>query len=135
MTSINKAAHRIIQRGQDPSGIGLWIWTLYRGRHDVTLRVIVAYRPCIPSLGGENTAYNQQLRYLDYTKQQRCPRKAMLEDLIKDLQAWTAEGDQVILLGNFNEDVWSEIAQQDLTRLGLREVILEQHKNQTPQHT
>ena len=86
MTSINEAAHRIIQRGQDPSGLGCWIWTLYRGPHDVTLRVIVAYQPCVPSSGGENTAYNQQLQHLDYTKQQRCPRKAMMEDLIKDLQ-------------------------------------------------
>ena len=43
MTSINKAAHRIIKRGQDPSGLGRWIWTLYRGRHNVTLKVIVAY--------------------------------------------------------------------------------------------
>ena len=32
LQSINKAVHRIIQSGRDPSGLGRCIWTLYRGK-------------------------------------------------------------------------------------------------------
>lgn len=47
--SIGKASFRVIDCGYDESGLGRWSWTRYRGKHDVTLMAITAYRPCKPS--------------------------------------------------------------------------------------
>ncbi len=35
--SIGQTSHRVIKSGIDPSGLGRWSWTLYRGKHNVTL--------------------------------------------------------------------------------------------------
>ncbi len=37
MWSIDKAAHRVINKGQDPSGLGRWVWVRYRGENNITL--------------------------------------------------------------------------------------------------
>jgi len=49
--SINTAANRVIQSGQDTTGLGRWTWTRYRGRNGVVLRVISAYRPVLNQSG------------------------------------------------------------------------------------
>jgi hypothetical protein len=105
--SIENTSHRIIKSGQDPSGLGRWTWTRYRGKHNVSLRVICAYRPCQPSSAGPNTAYNQQQRYFNRIEDSRCPREALLEDLGRSINQWRQDGDQIILTGDFNEDVTS----------------------------
>ena len=40
LLSMNKAAHRVIDKGLDASGLGRWCWTQYRGKASNTLRVI-----------------------------------------------------------------------------------------------
>jgi hypothetical protein len=103
--SVDTSSHRIIQSGQDPKGLGRWAWTLFRGKHDITLRVISMYRPCKPSSPGPNTAFSQQQRFLNRTSDTRCPREAVLEDLGRYIDQWRQDGDQIILGGDFNEDV------------------------------
>jgi hypothetical protein len=113
--SINKSSHRVIASGLDKTGLGRWSWTRYRGKHNVTLRVVSAYRPCKPSNPGPNTTYSQQQRYLDRHGDSRCPRDAMLTDLVNCIQSWRIQGDQIVLMADFNENVdgdrlkqWSE---------------------------
>lgn len=128
LTSINKPVHRIIGTGKDPEGLGRWVWTLYRGRHDVTLRIISAYRPCKSNLSGPNTTYIQQRRYMDRNKDNRCPREAMLQDLGNELQQWRAEGDQIILMMDCNEDVNSQQMKLWLNLYGLSNSIMTHHQ-------
>jgi hypothetical protein len=59
--SINKASHRVVEKGKDNSNLGRWVWTRYRGRNNQTLRIIAAYRPNPPS--GPFTVYAQQNAY------------------------------------------------------------------------
>lgn len=44
--SINKGAHRVMASGSDPSGLGRWAWTKYRGREGISLRVVVELGRC-----------------------------------------------------------------------------------------
>ena len=85
--SINNAAHRVIQTGHDPSGLGRWSWTRYRGRNGVILRVISAYRPVLNQSGALGV-YNQHKFYMDNNNDDRCPRQAMLEDLSANIKPW-----------------------------------------------
>ena len=45
--SINKGAHRVMEQGKDPRGLGRWAWTRYRGKNGVNLRFVAAYRPVL----------------------------------------------------------------------------------------
>ena len=126
--SIDRAAHRIISSGRDSSGLGRWAWTRYQGRHDVTLRVVTAYRPCVHAQAGERTVHRQHERFLNQTGDARCPRTAMSEDLCNAIARWQESGDQIILMLDANEDVHSGAISLQLHQLGLREAISHQHQ-------
>lgn len=127
MTSIGKAAHRVIKQGKDPSNLGRWCWSLYRGKHDVKLRIITLYRPCQPTSAGTNTAYSQQLRYFDAKNDERCPRAAIMEDIYPQLQQWLDEGDQLILMLDANENLRTGPIHNTLQNMGLTNAIYHQH--------
>lgn len=59
--SNNQAAHRVISKGRDKSNLGRWSWTVYKGKEDIRLCVIAAYRPNPPS--GPKLVYAQQNAY------------------------------------------------------------------------
>jgi len=46
--SIDKAAHRVVEKGSDPFKLGRWCWTMYRGRDNHILKVYSAYCPTLP---------------------------------------------------------------------------------------
>ena len=120
LLSIGKATHRIIKQGVDETGLGRWSWTRYRGKRNITLRVICAYRPCRPYTAGINSAYSQHQRIFNVTNDTRCPRNAILEDLEEKIIKWRdEEGDQIILMMDCNENVDSPHIQQWLTNCGL----------------
>ena len=106
LLSIGKPTFRIIAQGSDKKGLGRWCWTRYRGRHDITIRVICAYRPCKPNIPGPNTTYSQHQRLFDMTNDNRCPRAAILEDLEREMREWReVDGDQIIMMMDCNENV------------------------------
>jgi hypothetical protein len=105
LISINNSSHRVISSGRDSSGLGRWTWTLYRGKHNVTLRIITAYRPCKPSTPGPNTTYSQHQQYHNRISDIRCPRDSILEDLGQCINTWRNAGDQIILMADFNDDM------------------------------
>ena len=62
--SLGEAALRVMQTTQDPKRLGRWVSTLYRGKHNIKLRVIAAYFPNIPQLYGNKKVYCQQQKVL-----------------------------------------------------------------------
>ncbi len=135
ITSINKPAHRIIETGKDPTGLGRWTWQRFRGKQNITLRIVSAYRPCIPSTAGPNTTYSQQQRYFDAMKVKRCPREALLEDLGKEIKKWSESNDQIIAMMDCNESVTSAPIKMWAQQLGLEELITKKHCNVKPTAT
>ena len=127
LQSINKAAHRIIESGRDPSGLGRWSWTLYRGKHNMTLRVICAYRPCIPSSAGVQTTFVQHQRVFNAQGLDRNPRQAILDDLGVAINQWQEEGDQIVLLMDCNADVKGSEIQDWIHNLELSDSITSRH--------
>jgi hypothetical protein len=124
--SINKASHRVISKGVDGSKLGRWVWTRYRGCNNHTLRNIVGYRPNPPS-GGPFTVYAQHRLFFNSLEEDGCPRAAFLQDLSKEIEAFKAEGDHIILMLDGNSDMRSGEIHQSLTSCCLCEVILERH--------
>jgi hypothetical protein len=126
--SIDNAVHRAIESGADLSGLGRWSWTRYRGRGNVTLRAISAYRPCLSH--GPLTVYAQHQNYFDSKNIEGCPRDLFTSHLLEELNTWMALGDQIILMMDANEDI--RTYQQAFQSLGLREALLHRHGQQAP---
>ena len=125
--SINKAAHRVIQHGRDPSGLGRWCWSLFRGKHNVLLRVVTLYRPCLPSTGGYNTTYSQQQRYFDIQSDSRCPRSAAIDDILPFLQQCIDSGEQLVFMLDANENLRLGQVRHTLRQMGLSNAVLDHH--------
>ena len=130
--SNGRSCHRIISSTCDPSGLGRWCSTRYRGRQDVTLRVVCVYRPCTPGTAGPSTTYSQHQRYYDENDDNRCPRKAILDDLIIQLNQWKAEGDQLIVMIDCNEDIRSTTIKNTFRSIGLRDAITHNRDRDSP---
>ena len=105
VTSTGSCINRDLEQGEDPSGLGRWAWHKYRGKDNLTLRVVSAYRPNGPGMGGTHTVYAQHLRHLLSTKDDRDPRVAFCEDLKAQLSSWIEEGNQIIVGLDANDDL------------------------------
>lgn len=131
--SVDEVTHRIIGCGQDTRKLGRWAWTRYRGKQDVTVRIISAYRP-VDSRGGPFTTWRQQRTFFLEQAIQTDPRQMFFEDLIPLLQQWQSEGDQLILMLDTNGDIRNEVKQQ-FNQCDLREAIIDKHPSLLPTAT
>jgi hypothetical protein len=131
MWSIGKSVHRIVGKGRDPSGLGRWVWTRYRGRDQITIRIFMAYRPNPPT-EGPCTVYAQHRHFLNTRQDDRCPRQAFLEDLCKDIHQAQQEGDNILVMLDGNEDSRSGDLHNAFFNIQLHEAILNRHGTDTP---
>jgi hypothetical protein len=71
----------------------------------IATRIVCAYQPCIPAgLDKVFSVYAHQ-RFFDNHLDDICPREAFIRDLCKELDEWIAQGDQVIVALDANEDL------------------------------
>jgi hypothetical protein len=85
--TVDKAVHRVIEKGIDESLLGRWSWTRFKGKRGHTLRIITAYRPNPPQ--GPYTVYAQQNAFFHSILRDTCPRQAFLVDLTAFREAWS----------------------------------------------
>ena len=72
--------------GIDPSKMGRWCWTRYRGKDEKYLRVVSFYRPVPSAPTGVKTVSAVQRRCLQDEDDIRNPRQAFLEDFRAEVQ-------------------------------------------------
>ena len=86
--------------------------------------MISVYRPCKANKV-YNSAYMQHFRYSMKKRGGICPRDTLFQDLHVELMKWKQNGDGLIVVGDFNEDVRSKSMSNWKDRLGLYDVMLE----------
>jgi len=128
--SINKAAHRAVDKGIDASNLGRWSWTRYKGKGSHTLRVFSAYRPNPPQ--GPFTVYAQHNAYFHSIQREICPRQAFLVDLQEELKQALDMGDHIVLMVDGNSNMKNSDLRSSLCKLSLHEVILNKHGMKGP---
>jgi hypothetical protein len=144
LCSINNGASRVVESGQDSTGLGRWAWTKYQGKDGHAVRVVVAYH-CNRATTYAGSVYNQQKAYFESKDDDRNPREAFWEDLVKELKPWVDSpqaheqeegrepsahqrgGDHVVVTMDMNEDVRDHMAVRHLRQLGLKEIITHRH--------
>ena len=120
---VDKLAHKVDASGKDFTGLGRWTWTKFKGKNNMHLRVITVYRPC--KTEGSKTAYTQQLRYLTKIQDERNPRDVLMDDLRTEIKKWSLEGDSIIIMGDWNEDVRSQGMTEWKEELNLRDAMFD----------
>jgi len=128
--SVNKAAHRAVEKGYDSTNLGRWTWTRYKRKSHQTLRVITAYRPNPPQ--GPFTVYAQQNAFLHSINREICPCQAFLVDLLHKIKQFMEMGDHIILLIDGNSNMKDSDLSKALTNISLKEAILNKHRLQGP---
>ena len=114
--------------------LGRWCFTTLRGRNGIQTRVYSVYRPC--STLGLSTVHSQHIAYLTSKSDDRTPQKAFIEDLTAELQAAKAGGYQLIIGGDFNLDLTTDVLDEFMDLLELKNVILDRHQaHQAPPAT
>ncbi len=107
MMTIGRLSSSVVESGCDHTGLGRWSWQLL-GRAETRTRVIVAYQPCKPSPTSKGyTVWSQHQRYFQPLGDFRSPRTIFYEQLIAQLLIWKAAGEEIILCGDFNENVYT----------------------------
>jgi hypothetical protein len=124
--SINKGAHRAMEVRQDTRGLGRWVWTRYRGRNGVLLRVVTEYRP-VMNKTGVLSVWNQQKNYFESVHEDRCPREMFVQDLAAVATQWLATGDQLVIKGNVNKDIRTCGLSSRLQDMGMVEISTQSH--------
>jgi hypothetical protein len=130
--SRGQAAFRVMESGRDPTRLGRWVWTLYRGKGNRRLRVVTAYRPCKKTESSPYATWTQHRNYFRGKKLEREPRAAVLEDLQTEINGWAGAGEHVVLMMDCNEDVRSVAITTFLNACGLRDIVLERHGSDAP---
>ena len=122
----NDIAHRFKRSGFDESGLGRWSWVQITGKQRCTTRFITVYCPT-RSGTGLNTVYEQQLAHLKVN-----PTKAFWNDLAHAIVAWQTAGEQLVIMGDWNEDVTGENLKSWMKTFGLTEAITSMHGDSAP---
>ncbi len=97
----------VTDTGVDSTGLGRWSW-LYVGGGGNTMRILIAYQPGRPNnITCGRTVWDQHVCYFEARGEVRNPRILFQLDLLSLLCIWKAAGDEILLLGDFNEDVYT----------------------------
>ena len=109
--SHGKCAQHTLGAGCDPTGLARWCWVRYQGKNNVALRVVSLYCPNPPSHQPKQlSVYQQHLKHFNNENDDREPRQAFIEDFETELIKWLETGDQIVVGGDWNHDIFSEPA-------------------------
>jgi len=108
---VDRWTSRIIKSGMDPYSLGRWSYVILRGKQDINLCIITAYRVCADKYTGPKTAYQQQKWQLSamYRAQNKLVNPDPNHQFILDLHSWVShlqqDGTQVILGIDNNDEL------------------------------
>ena len=105
MLTVGNAAGRIISQTQDKWG--RWVSQTFQGKVGRTITIVSAYQVVTDiARGGTTTATTQQYSLLVHDQDStKAPRAAFRRDLKTYLQQCRQRGDELILVGDFNETI------------------------------
>ena len=102
--------------GQDSRKLGRWSWIRLRGKDGITLRVVLVYFPTVKKEIGKKKVYMQQKAALLQLNSKLTVFQAFWKDFWESVDAWLADGDQLVIGGDWNVDVRKEKMQREFKK-------------------
>ncbi len=126
-------ALRHIASGGDERKLGRWAWQHFRGKNDLRLRIISVYVPHKNHTAGKINAYSQQQDALLKMGLTEDPITLFWNDLWTFVDKCTDNGEQIILAGDWNEDVRTDNFRNKFLERGLLPSITGIHGEDGPE--
>ena len=106
LTAIGRFASFVTDIGADATGLRRWAW-IYVGGGGKSTQILTAYQPSKPgNLTMGQAVCDQHTRYFESCGEVRHPRQMFQADLLRLIRSWKTAGDEIILMGDFNENVY-----------------------------
>ncbi len=104
---MNLISAEVQNTGVDSTGLGQWCW-ICLGSGQRKTRIVIAYQPSNSSCSSAGTTVkDQQSQDFCARGDARSPRTIFFEQLITQLLLWKSINNNIVLLGNFNENVYT----------------------------
>ena len=117
----------------DIKSLGRWCSTLFQGKHGVKTRIVSVYVPCDNSTHGNKTVWSQQQESLLKLKTTKNVRDTFWSDLWTCIDKWSSDGEQLIIGGDWNENVYNQTLIDNFQDKSLFPVITKQHQQMAPE--
>ena len=112
-------------KGKDRRGLGSYCSLVTTGKSGKPVRIVTYYRPSDESRHrmpkkGRQTVFTQHIR--EFKRQgiiDKDPRLKADRCLVEDLKRWKTKGEELILLGDFNQSIYKSALATQLTGPGL----------------
>ena len=128
-------ALQIMETGYDPLRLGRWSWILIRGKNNIKLRIVSVYRAKKPTEEGPRRAYAQQQQALLKLKIEQSPEEQFWTDLWDSITKWNDDGEQLILCGDWNQDVRQPAFLDQFSQHNLIPALMSKHDPTTAPET
>jgi hypothetical protein len=108
MMAMGRFSGEVVELGVNPSGLGHWCW-LKVGSGNKKTRIDMAYQPSgLKSTNSSGTTVRgQHKRYFEARGNLRSACTIFFEQLVAQLTVWKHTDSDIVLLGDFNENVYS----------------------------
>ena len=119
MVAFGRISTFVKESPKDPSNLGRFCSMLFTGGGKKT-RLVQLYVPSNPGKKSKGfTVWDHQSRVWEKKGDLRSPRMILFEQIISRLLLWKSVGEEIILMGDFNENVYTgrytkRLAMQDL---------------------
>ena len=115
--------------GADSTGLGRWVWQLFKGRNGVATRIYSCYLPIRTSQASLQSTYRQQQRFFSKANETTPPDPCaiFLRDLKQELEGRKMAGERLVVMLDANMDVRSGKIWELMNKLNLRDAILLKH--------
>ncbi len=114
MMAMGRFSAKVVELGVDPTGLGHWCW-LKVGSGEKKTRIVMAYQPSGSKFANSagTTVREQHEQYFEARGNLQLACTIFFEQLIFQLIVWKHTNHDIILLGDFNKNVYSgRIAQR-----------------------
>ena len=91
--------------GKDYRNLGRWSWMQLEGEAGHRTRIVQAYVVGNNKSKQLGSTYQQSLRHIQTYGLNTTPKDLMIEDLLRQLQTWKRQGNQIILMADTNEHI------------------------------
>jgi hypothetical protein len=108
MMATGRFSAEVVETGVDHYGLGRWCW-MRVGSGDKKTQIVMAYQPSgsSSSYSAGTTVREQHEQYFEARGNLRSARSIFFEQLIAQLVVWKTTDADIILLGDFNENVYT----------------------------
>jgi exonuclease III len=89
---------------RDARRLGRWVSQKFQGKGEISTRVVAVYTPNKPEYGPRRVFYQQQSALLSL-KISEGVLSIFWNDFWQQVDVWISEGDQLIITGDWNEDI------------------------------